>query len=350
MNIELIYPLYGSGIPKQLAVHDSSRGDDDIRLVYILKYTDKEKIAVKITNNSFTTRERVIGWAELIDHYNRLGIYCPAVLHNKNDELFSVVDGYLIYAEEFMKYKPASEQNNANNLCEKYAQKLYESIGLVAANPAPVVPWHTAYCIYDKFDENDITDENYECAEAFYKCFATHYPQYTVRAEAILSEYKTRRIDFEKYYRALPVSVFQGDINDTNILLTRSGNFKGLIDFNLSGTETILNYAFCECFECLRDESEIEILTDTLAMRHRDEKTAQRLAWIAKNYKFTDVEKYAFNEYYNIFAPFRWPYHCFFIKLLTNQDKYPDGGKYAEVILDWIEHQMHRRDVGQLLP
>lgn len=129
-----------------------------------------------------------------------------------------------------------------------------------------------------------------------------------------------------------------------------AGNFIGLIDFNLSGTETILNYAFCESFCYLEDDSEIDLLIDTEALKKRDEWTKQRLTWIGKYYKFTDAEKEAFNEYYNIVAPFRSPYHYLFISVLKNKEKYPEGRKYAGLILDWIEYQMTRDDVSGLLP
>lgn len=350
MDINSIFNLYDSRQPKQTEYHDSSRGDDDIRKTYIVEYSNGEKYAIKVCKNAFTTPVRVKGWAELIEHYNRLNIYCPKIIQNRYGDYTAQIDGFLVYAEEYMKYQPAAGRNDAASGERKYEKQLYESIGLVAANPAPLVPWHTAYCIYDKFDENDKYDENLECAIATRDFYRDNIPKYAPKAEALFREYCRRREKFESVYRLLPKSVFQGDLNSSNILVDRDGSFKGLIDFNLSGTETILNYAFCESYGCLEDDSEIDLLLDSDALKKRDGHTKLRLSWIGTRYKFTDFEKEVFNEYYNIVAPFRWPYHCFFLTLLNSRDKYPDGRKYAGLILDWIEYQMTRNDVGCFIP
>lgn len=319
-------------------------------MVYIVEFPHMGKLAIKVTKNTFSTPERVKGWAELIEHYNHLGIYCPKIVRNKNGEYCATVDGYLVFAEEYMKYKTVSERDECVTSEQKYERKLYESIGLVAANPAPLVPWSTAYCIYDKFDKTDKYDENYECAMAIRDYYSDNIPEHAMRANKLFEEYCRRREKFEPIYRLLPKAVFQGDINESNILITPTGYFKGMIDFNLSGTEIILNYTFCESFCCLDDDSEIDLLLDTEALKKRDAWTAQRLAWIGKYYKFTDDEREAFTEYYNIVAPFRWPYHSFFLSLLKGGEEYPDGRKYAKLILDWTEYQMTRNDVSSLLP
>ena len=349
MDYYKIFNLYGEE-PKQIALHNSSRGDDDLRMVYIIEFANMDKLAIKVTKNTFTTPKRVKGWAELIKHYNNLGIYCPKIVCDRNGEYCAKVDGYLVFAEEYMKYKPVAGRDEYETGEYKYKRKLYESIGLVAANPAPLVPWHTAYCIYDKFDKTDKYDENYECAIAVRDYYSENIPEHAMYAKKLFEEYCRRRDKFEPIYRLLPKSVFQGDTNESNILITPTGDFKGMIDFNLSGTEIILNYTFCESFCCLDDDSEIDLLLDAEALRKRDERIAQRLAWIGKNYKFTDYEREVFNEYYNIVAPFRWPCHSFFLSLLRNREKYPDGRKYARLILDWTEYQMTRNDVSSLLP
>lgn len=91
------------------------------------------------------------------------------------------------------------------------------------------------------------------------------------------------------------------------------------------------------------------MLLDSKELKKRDEWTAQRLAWIGRHYTFTDDEREVFNEYYNIVAPFRWPYHSLFLSILDNREKYPDGREYAGLILDWTEYQMTRKDGSSLL-
>lgn len=117
-----------------------------------------------------------------------------------------------------------------------------------------------------------------------------------------------------------------------------------------TGTETIPNYAFCESYCYPDDDFELDLLLDTDAMKKRDDRTKQRLTWIGKRYKFGEIEKEAFNEYYNIVAPFRWFYKSLFLSFLSDKEKYPDGRRYAGLILDWLEYQMTRNDVSVLIP
>lgn len=346
-----ILKLYGLKTAEPLEIHDSSHGEQDRRLVYVVESPEWGKLAIKVTRNSFTTPERVRGWAELIEHYNKLGIYCPRIVRSRNGDYSAMVGGYLVYAEEYMRYEPANSWGELAAGKLQYKPELYKSIGLVAANPAPLVPWHTAFCLYDKFDETDEYDENFECAVKIREIYVSHIHEHADRMNRLFEAYCRRREEFEPVYRSLPKAVFQGDLNSSNVLVTQTGHFAGLIDFNLSGTETILNYAFCESF-CSLDGGEggIALLMDTAALRKRDRRTAQSLAWIGEHYKFTETEREAFNEYYNIVAPFRWTYQGFFMGLLTNRDRYPHGRKYAGLILDWMEYQATRKDVVDLLP
>ena len=77
--MDKIFVLYGDH-PVVAAAFDTARGADDYRKLFIVQYADGRKLAVKVTGNSFTTPERVIGWAELTEHYNALGLYCPRIV------------------------------------------------------------------------------------------------------------------------------------------------------------------------------------------------------------------------------------------------------------------------------
>ncbi|MCL2772951.1 MAG: hypothetical protein FWD71_06340 [Oscillospiraceae bacterium] len=328
-----------------LKVHNSSHGDDDLRYTYILQnVATGYKIALKITKNCFTTPERVAGWAQLAEHYNNLGIYAPHFLKNTTNTYSLNVDEFIVYAEECYEGKT---EEDAESKDESVRTDVLKSLGLVAANPAPLVPWHTMWCLYDKFDENDLYDENLMCATDFTKYAEKNLPAYEERARKILSKYQAMRTTFEAKYRSLPRAVFQGDLNSTNILLTNERKFKGLCDFNLSGTETILNNLFCECCECWNGEEEEKItrLSDVSAQYEFDNKAAKELAVVGEYYKFNDNEKSAFTTYYNITYPFRWINYGFYMYHLRES-----GMKYAPDIFTWIERQMNRTDVYQLLP
>jgi hypothetical protein len=327
-----------------LKVHDSSRGDDDLRYTYILKTPADYKIALKIAKNIFTNPERIDGWASLAAYYNTLGIYAPRFLKNMVNTYSLDIDGFIVYAEECYEGKTAAETEPEDRFIRK---EVLKSLALVAANPAPLVPWHTPWCLYDRFDEGDLYDENLICAINFTEYAEKNLPVYAGRAREILNKYKAMRTAFEAEYRLLPKAVFQGDLNATNILLTDDGKFKGLCDFNLSGTETILNILFCECCGCWNgtEEEKITRLSDVSTQYELDNKAAKELAVVGEYYKFKDNEKSAFTKYYNITYPFRWINYGFYMYHLRESST-----KFASDIFDWIERQMSRNDIRQILP
>ena len=60
-------------------------------------------------------------------------------------------------------------------------------------------------------------------------------------AEKLARRHASIRNKLKSVYRTLPRCVFQGDENFSNILIDPEGHFAGFIDFNLSGTEVIIN-------------------------------------------------------------------------------------------------------------
>ena len=346
------FALYGQGEPEILQAYNTSRGDKDLRYVYLLQFPDRTKVALKVTRNAFTTPERVDGWAALVAHYNDLGIYAPRFLKTAERRYSAQIGEFLVYAEEWIDGVMAEAHDAVNDKTSDFRESdagvaMLESLGLVAANPAPLVPWDTAWCLYDKFDDDDETDENAECATKLIEHIAANFPKYAPQAQAILDKYFKLRVDFEQIYRALPKAVFQGDLGPNNVVLTEHGTFKGVCDFNLSGTDTILNILYCECRSCWSGVSKekIDMLSDISAQRAHDERTAQFFKHAAKHYQFTDAEKRAFQMYYNITYPFRWQNFGFIKYHLRKQ-----GEKYVPIVLEWIERQMSRKEAWKMLP
>jgi len=346
------FALYGQGEPEILQAYDTSHGDKDLRYVYLSRFPDGTKIALKVTRNAFTTPGRVDGWASLAGHYNGLGIYAPRFLKTTERRYSARIGGFLVYAEEFIDGVMAEAHDAASNENSDFRVSgagvaMLESLGLVAANPAPLVPWSTSWCLYDLFDTDDETDENAECAVKLTEYIAANFPEYAPQAQAILEKYYRLRAAFEPVYRALPKAVFQGDLGANNVVLADDGTFKGVCDFNLSGTDTILNVLYCECRSCWSGEAKEKaaLLSDTGVQRAHDELTAQLLKYATKHYTFTDAEKRAFQTYYNITYAFRWQNFGFVKYHLREQ-----GVKCLPDILEWIGRQMSRDDVWQMLP
>ena len=89
---------------------DLCRDDDDDRKIYIAD-DGKRKLVIKYFSNTFSDNRRIRGWFRLMEEYRKIGLYCPAVVSNRNGELLhcDIVNGrhYYTYAEEYAIYETA---------------------------------------------------------------------------------------------------------------------------------------------------------------------------------------------------------------------------------------------------
>lgn len=346
--VEQYAPQWGVGDVHCVAFHDTSHGADDERYTAIYQYVDGSRFALHAAKNDFTTAQRVEGWAQLEEHYNALGIYAPRTLPNTAGELATLVDGYVCYAEEFMiasvpekvtMYAPEDWRK------QPYGADALSTIGLLASNPAPYVPWATCWCLYEKFSPSDPCDERLENAISLSVWFARNMPRYADRAADILQKYQAIRAAFLPVYRTLPKAVWQGDL--ANFIIDEKANFAGVFDFNLSGSDVILNYLFSETRSTLNDlgNRKADTILDQAERDTHDERMAMFLALACTHYRLTDAEKRAWGCYYQIAYPFFQQNLSFIMKNLTEY-----GELYADILLTWIEQQMERKNVDMLLP
>lgn len=63
---------------------------------------------------------------------------------------------------------------------------------------------------------------------------------------------KIARDHIQKYFKELPRCVYQGDLNPSNLCIEENNHFKGIIDFNMFGTEVNANCFLNECMYYLK--------------------------------------------------------------------------------------------------
>lgn len=335
-------------------VIDTSHGERDIRKTYCLTFEDNRKFVLKAASNSFTTPSRVKGWQNLSRLYKENGIYCPQIINTIGGQCFVsfILEGnkaFICYLEEDKKYKTVREyikENSENKEEERVLEakfedisfrgKVLETIGIMANVSKEFVCWPSPYCLYDTFCEEDKTDENYEFAEIFYKLCKEQVETDKELLENIWNIYIEKKSNFEEVYRKLPKAVFQCDLNLSNILIDENIEFAGLIDFNISGTETIINYAICESIYYL-NRNDIENLMEVETLEKYDSHFSESMKQIKKHYKFNEEEKVAFIALYNIVAPFRYPNISLFINVMEDGQT-----QYINSMLQWIYKELTR--------
>ena len=102
----------------------------------------------------------------------------------------------------------------------------------------------SGYCLFDTFCPSDEVDEVLENALSWKEYAETLPEEFTEQVQQIWQLWMKNRRELEQIYHTLPTSVFQADLNPTNLLIDENGKFVGVYDFNLCGKDVFLNYLF----------------------------------------------------------------------------------------------------------
>lgn len=344
-NPEQIFGRYIYGNIKSINTLDTSHDEVDKRYVYIIDTDLDEHIAFKFSNNSFTIPERIIAWKRLIDLYNQCGIYAPKIICDKYGCLWTEYrednERFIAYAEEKKRYKTTDEFGIATNDNCLYFEDMVKAAAKIAKCSTELPNWKSAWCLYDKFCDNDETDETYFWQDEFHKLVLKEMPDFREQADCIWKKFLSMYDSFELQYKALPQAYFQGDEGGLNAMLDDDKKFVGLLDFNLAGAETILNYFFREFCRIHIYNDDISKLDDMTLLKAKDKEMRLRIETVKKYYHFNKDEKSAFPIYYKIV----YPLECDNCQMFESIIRKKDSTK-TRLILDWIEYQQTRDDIS----
>jgi len=259
LNIDLenkelinIFQLFFDELPHHYEIKNTSRGDSDFREAVIAEWSSGEKYVIKLSDNDFTFPEKIETWKRCAEEYRKLGYYCPVIFSSKQGDFPRVTykgHNCVVYAEEFCNYP-------------------------------------SGFCLFEKFCPSDETDEVLETAMAWKK-YADSLPErFQAQIQRIWQRWIDNRNELEKIYYQLPTSVFQADLNSTNLLLDDNGEFVGVFDFNLCGRDVFLNYLFRE-----------------IHWQYDEKYLLETLRKVSQVYCFSDLEKQAAPLLYRCLKP-----------------------------------------------
>ena len=312
MEAKEVVGLFSGSTPDSIKTINTSHGDDDFRETLLVDFGG-EKMVIKLSANGFTDEKRLVLWERIAREYRALGYYCP--------QFIRAVDGNypkirykerdcIAWGEEFSKYRSADElikdKFTDTKLVRDGWYTFFEDAMLmdatVAARHFDYTDMPSGFCMFELFDPVDKCDETTEDAERWL-AIARKLPEaYSAQVERIWNNWLAARRELENIYHELPTSVFQADINETNVLLDEDGNFKGVYDFNLGGREVYINYI-------IRQAPYVSTY-DTCGGLERDDTFLKRvlhaLEIARKVYSFSDAEKRAAALLYKCIRPLWW--------------------------------------------
>lgn len=332
--------LFRKKEPIYISIKNSSHGESDFREALFVEYED-EKIVIKLADNGFTDEEHLTMWMTIAEKYKELGYYCPQFI-KALDGTFPRVSyagrECIAYAEEYSLYRSAEEVikekfSETGLVVDGYYAFLKDAVLMnakVASKHFDFTSLPSAYCMFETFDPMDEMDETTEDAMKW-KEIADQLPEkYRTQVERIWTNWQDAREQLRKFYGDLPTSVFQADINDTNVLLDEDGKFRGVYDFNIGGKEVFLNLIFREApyvsnrgWESFyKEDYFLQCIKNVLAIS-------------SQVYEFNALEKQAAPLLYKCIKPLYW-YSTDLLKEAGNQED-----KIREC-LDFIEYEQNR--------
>ena len=316
VEIQNILSRFGLSFECVTTLHDTSHGEDDTRLNYILD----ERYVLKVNTVGVMWEARLQEINRLIGRYRNIGVYCPALIPTLEGPLscFWEKDGneYICYVEEFAIYPLLGWDVDHDR------KEVVEHLGVLAARYTDVDLSETKsmWSIIDLAPLDVDIDEKQENTNTLVAALRENGD--TDLADQVDSLNNEMRKQIMTVFAELPRCVYQGDLNSSNEL-HQDGHFVGLIDFNLSGTEVNIN-VFVNETNCFPEEAEFDQLSVEQIVEKMKNEQADMLSVIFMHYTMNEVERFVFPYYQRIADLFQWPNVCSMVKWLkedTRKDK-----------------------------
>ncbi|MBR4906465.1 MAG: hypothetical protein IKZ44_06380 [Clostridia bacterium] len=292
--IRELYARFFDGDPVSCESIETGVNEDDYRKTVIVTAADGEKTVLKIVSNDFTFPEKIRMWKRTVEEYRGLGYYCPLIFCDKNGD-FPMIDYQgrrcVVYAEEFSRYRTLENRmaEDAQSVSTRaYARDVWRMTAKIAAKRLDYTAYPSAYCLFERFCPSDETDEVTENAQEWKKLADALPESFYAQVQRIRTRWNENRDALKQVYGTLPASVFQADLNATNLLIDEDGAFKGVMDFNLCGRDVFLNYLMRENYG--EFEQELEMIREALRIS-------------SEYYAFSEDEKRAALPLYRCLKP-----------------------------------------------
>ncbi len=253
-ELKKIFRLFFDEAPASFRTLITSRDSSDFRETVIAAAGSGKKYVIKLADNDFTFPEKIAMWRRTAEEYRRLGYLCPRILPDAAGTFpYVEYEGHhcAAWAEEYMPLRTAEdrfsrEPENKENIRAGYTEDLWTMTARVAARHFDYTRYPSAYCLFETFCPSDRTDEVLENALEWKKYADTLPGMFQSRVQRIWKLWSDNRNALQGRYRHLPSSVFQADLNPSNLLIDSGSRFAGVLDFNLCGREVFLNYLMRE--------------------------------------------------------------------------------------------------------
>lgn len=298
---------FGIGGADTIKLIDTTHDALDVRLNYIV---DK-KWVLRFCNAPDMTEKRMKELNRLIGRYRAMGFKCPAFIADDSGKYLHPWKQFLCYLSEYIDQPLASdiELNDEEQLFLQVA----ENVALFAETYRDVDLSETMG-MYSLFELSplDIPNGIDEKQDNFNELIGLlRNEEEDDLANRLEIRHADIRCKLKAVFRELPRCVFQADENFTNVLIDDAQRFMGFIDFNLAGTEVIVNQLVnLAGFDYDEKQTTPEGAKARLDFAIRN--FHKRISRMLRVYHATEKEQQALAWYGWIVMVAQWPSFCFF--------------------------------------
>lgn len=298
---------YGIPAAEEIQLIDSTHSAEDIRLNYIIG----KKWVLRFCNAPDMTEKRLQDLSRLIDRYRVAGILCPRFLTDSMGVYLHSWNQLTTYLSEYIDLPLASGESPDD------PEQLMDEVRAAEARFAGTyrdADLSETMGMYSLFDLSpfDLAGGIDEKQDNFNRLTALlREEQEDALADSLECRHSEVREKLQACYRDLPRCVFQGDENFSNILVDDNRHFAGFIDFNLAGTEVIMNQlANLAGFDYDEKNSEPEGAGKRL--EHGIAYFREHMGRMLRVYDASGEELRALGLYAWIVMVAQWPVFCYF--------------------------------------
>ena len=304
---------FGIGSANTMKLIDTTHDALDVRLNYII---DKKWVLL-FCNAPDMTEKRKGELNRLIGRYRAMGFQCPAFIADDNGRYLHPWKQFLCYLSEYIDRPLASDIELDDE--EQLSFQVAENVALFAETYRDVDLSETMG-MYSLFELSpfDIPNGMDEKQDNFNKLISLLRSE---KEDDLANRLEIRHADIrcklKAVFRELPRCVFQADENFSNVLIDNAQHFIGFIDFNLAGTEVIVNQLVnLAGFDYDEKQTSPEGAKARLDFAIRD--FNDRISRMLRVYHATEKEKQALIWYAWIVMVAQWPNFCFFRKAIND--------------------------------
>lgn len=306
--------------------YDTSRGAEDQRYHYILD----DRYVLKIASARSVWESRLQEISRLIERYRSIGVYCPQLLPTQEGPLSCTREiggaAYTCYVEEYAVFPHYPEG------VEPDRREVVAHLGALAAGYSGVDLSETRsmWSLIDLAPLDEEVDEKQEnCNALVQSLLDVGLPEL---AGAVDACNQALRAVIQAHYKRLPRCVYQGDLNSSNEL-QQDGHFRGLIDFNMSGTEVNIN-CFVNETNWFPETKELDVMTAAELLQTMEQKQRELLDIIFAQYPLNDLERMLLPYYQKITDLFQYPNVCQVRKWLKEESRREKAAALIRALAD----------------